>query len=263
MDIYEIVAEAKKQGRSLILATVVQIKGSVPRETGAKLIIWPDGKTDGTIGGGAVENAVIEEAKEMFKTNRSKLLDYDLSELNMQCGGRMSIYIEPVIPNPPLFIFGAGHIGVALAHLAHGLNFSVSVIDNRPDFANRQRFPHAQNIIAENYSKAFEELKFNDNTYVVILTHKHLFDQEVVEHCVQKSFKYLGMIGSRTKVKKSLDQLADDGIPEKQLKRIHSPIGLNIAAQTPEEIAVAIAAELIGVRNGADLNELTMKLHHD
>ena len=186
-----------------------------------------------------------------------------MSDLKMQCGGKMTVFLEPIVSRPPLFIFGAGHIGLALSKIGDMLGFSITVVDNRPEFANRERFPDVHRVIAKDYIEALGGLNFSPDACIVIVTYKHLHDQAILEQCVQKPFRYLGMIGSKSKVVKSLKSLKDKGVNKALLSRIHSPIGLNIGAQTPEEIAVAIAAEIIGVRSGADISSLQMKLDYD
>jgi xanthine dehydrogenase accessory factor len=178
----------------------------------------------------------------------------------MVCGGGMSVFLEPLLPAPKLIIFGAGHIGSALSQIGTLLDFNVTVIDSRPEFANAERLPWADTIVAENYQQAIDALSLTDNVYVVILTHKHVHDFEVLEQLIHKSFRYLGMIGSKTKVAKAFQQLRDKGIDEGIIKKIHSPIGISIGANTPAEIAISIAAELVAVRSGADVSNCTLCL---
>lgn len=251
MSIYNKILKIQRSGKSAVLATVVKSIGSAPRKEGAKMLVHADGSIDGTIGGGAVEKAVIEEALKIMGSSQTRLLDYDLGkDLAMSCGGKMSIFLESLAPQPQLFIFGAGHIGRALTKIARMLNFQVTVIDNRPEFANSERLPEASTIIADDYGNALNKIEFPPDSYIVLVTHRHAHDQMILEHCVNLPFKYLGMIGSRNKVKKAFDLLREKGVPEETISRIHSPIGLDIGADTPEEIAVAIAGELIGVRSG-------------
>jgi xanthine dehydrogenase accessory factor len=258
MDIFEKVVDAKKRGLPLVLLSVIDVKGSSPREIGARMILWQDGTTDGTIGGGAIEKEALQEAGRVFETREARVFHYDLTDLKMQCGGKMSVFIEPILPKKQLIIFGAGHIGLALSHIAELLSFSLTVVDDRSEFANEQRFPHAAAIICKNYKESFNDLIFKDS-YIVIVTYKHLHDQEILEECVKHPFAYLGMIGSTTKVTKAFNLLMEKNVSKDILNKIHSPIGLDIGANTPEEIAVAIAAEMIAVKNGQDISSLTMK----
>ncbi len=251
MDIFEEIVAARKSNQPVVLATVIQSLGSAPREEGARMLVRPDGSIAGTIGGGAVEQKIIEEALQLMKGGASKLITYELKDIGMQCGGGMSVFIEPLVPAPQLLIFGAGHIGACLAQIGKMLEFSVTVVDNRPEFANADRLPWADTIIAEEYAAAIERLVFNARTYVVILTHKHAHDYEVLEKCLNKTWCYLGMIGSRAKVAKVFDQLRAKGVADEIIAKIHSPVGIKIGANTPAEIAISILAEIIQVRSSA------------
>jgi len=181
----------------------------------------------------------------------ARLISHDLKDIGMTCGGGMSVFIEPLVPAPRLVIFGGGHIGACLAQIGKMLEFSVTVVDNRPEFANAERLPWADTVIAGDYAAAIEKIAFNDRTYVVILTHKHTHDFEVLEKCLNKKYRYLGMIGSKTKVAKVLQQLRDNGAAEEVVAQIHSPVGIKIGANTPAEIAISILAEIIQVRSSA------------
>ncbi len=249
MDIFEEIVAAKKSNQPLVLATVIESSGSAPREEGARMLVRPDGSISGTIGGGAVEQKVIEEAMSLIKGGSATLLDYTLKDIGMECGGGMKVFIEPLVPSPQLLIFGAGHIGACIAQVGKMLDFSVTVVDNRPDFANKERLPWADTIIAEDYSTAIDKAGFNDRTYAVILTHKHAHDYEVLECCLNKTWAYLGMIGSRAKVAKVFDQLRSKGVSDEIIQKIHSPVGIKIGATTPAEIAISILAEIIQERS--------------
>ena len=250
MEFYQKIIKVKESGKPIVLATVVQSLGSAPRSEGAKMLVYQDGSIDGTIGGGAVEKAVLDEALTLMGKNETKLLSYDLgNDLAMQCGGKMTIFLESLTPQPQLFIFGAGHIGAVLVDLGNMLGFVTTVIDNRPEFAKKERLPKADVVISEEYSKALKKITITSNAFIVLVTHKHTHDQEILEYCINQPFKYLGMIASKTKVKKVFDLLRNKGVAEKSIKKVHSPIGLDIGADTPEELAVAIAGEMIAVRS--------------
>lgn len=263
MNIWQKLTEAQHQGRAAVLVTVVAVEGSAPREVGAKMLVYQDGSTDGTVGGGAVEKAAVELCGQVLQQRRPLLMEYDLGALGMSCGGRMKIFFEPYFAAPPLFIFGAGHIGKALAEIAHLLQFRITVVDDRPEFAVAERFPHAEAVLCCSYGDSFSRLEPTPDSYIVIVTYRHMHDQTILAHCAQQPFAYLGMIGSRTKVSQTIKTLKEQGISAEALARVHSPIGLKIGARTPEEIAVAVAAEMIAVRNGADLTGLSMKITHD
>lgn len=255
MDVFEEIIRAKKHGESVVLATVVDSKGSAPRTAGARMLIKKDGTILGSIGGGAIEKTVVDEAKGIAGTEQTKLFAYDLGkDLGMSCGGRMSIFLEPLMPPAHLIIFGAGHIGTALAQLGRLLDFHVTVIDNRAEFANEKRLPFADQVIVGNYGDILPEIKFHAETFIVLVTHRHAHDQEILEYCIQQPFKYLGMIGSKTKVAAALKKLSEKGVTEEKIATIHSPIGLDIGADTPAEIAVAIAAEIIAIKKNVDIS---------
>jgi xanthine dehydrogenase accessory factor len=258
MDIFEEIIAAKKANAPVVLATVVESLGSAPREEGARMLVKKDGSTVGTIGGGAVEKKVLDEALSMMSAAAPKLVKYELKDIGMSCGGGMSVFLEPLLPAPQLIIFGAGHIGSALSQIGRMLDFNVTVVDNRPDFANAERLPWADSIVAEDYGKTLEKLSYSESTYMIIVTHKHTHDFEILEQLVQKPFRYLGMIGSRTKVAKAFQQLRDRGVSEEVIRKIYSPVGISIGANTPAEIAVSIAAELVAVKNGATAASCTL-----
>jgi xanthine dehydrogenase accessory factor len=258
MDIFEEIITAKKANAPVVLATVVESLGSAPREEGARMLVKKDGSTVGTIGGGAVEKKVLDEALSMMSAAAPKLVKYELKDIGMSCGGGMAVFLEPLRPAPQLIIFGAGHIGSALSQIGKMLDFNVTVIDNRPDFANAERLPWADSVIAVDYDKVLGDLSYSDETYMIIVTHKHAHDLEILEQLINKPFHYLGMIGSRTKVAKAFQQLRDQGVGEEVIQKIYSPIGISIGANTPAEIAISIAAELVAVRNGARVARCTL-----
>lgn len=252
-DFLEEILKIKEEGRNAALATIVGTKGSTPREVGAKMLILENGKILGTIGGGCLEAEVWQEAMKIIKEEKPRTVHFDLTgqkaeEAGMICGGVMDIYIEPIVPSPKVFIFGGGHISLFLAKISAMIGFQVAVIDDRPQFANQERFPEAEEVIAEEFPFALPKLKVNRSSYLVIVTRGHAFDQEVLEWALGKETRYLGMIGSRKKLKTVYDNLAAKGIPPEKFKRVHAPVGLDIGALTPEEIAVAIAAEMIQER---------------
>lgn len=258
MDIFEEIVAVKNAGTPAVLATVIESLGSSPGKPGARMLIKTDGSTVGTIGGGAIEKRMIDEAMNLMNGTESKFLKYKLEELGMACGGDMSVFLEPLERAPELLIFGAGHIGTALSKIGKMLGFTTIVVDNRPEFANRERLSLADRIIADDYQKVLQDISFSDTTYIVILTHRHIHDFEILDHCAKQPFHYLGMIGSRKKVAKAFQQLKDKGADEETIKRIHAPIGIEIGAEKPEEIAVSIAAELVAIRSGIEIPSLKL-----
>ena len=253
MDIFEEITLVKKSGTRAMLATVIESIGSAPGKPGARMIVKADGSTVGTIGGGAVEKKITEVALEGIQGAETKVIHYKLEELGMACGGGMSIFLEPLLSAPDLIIFGAGHIGSALSRIGSLLGFATTVVDSRDEFANRERLPRADRVIAQDYKKALPQLSFTDTSYLVILTHRHANDFEILEYCIKKPFYYLGMIGSRKKVATAFQQLREKGMSEESIKRVHAPIGISIGAETPEEIAVSIAAQLVAVKSDTEV----------
>jgi xanthine dehydrogenase accessory factor len=250
-DIYQEVVRIRDKGEEAALVTVVSASGSTPREEGAKMLVRPDGSILGSIGGGSVEARIISEAIEIIHKGRPQLLSYRLKEgeeLGMICGGDIEVFVEPILPEPTLYIFGGGHIALALAKMAKLVGFKIVVIDDRPEFANPQRFPEAEQTLAIDFAKAFSRLKIDKSGYIVIVTHGHKGDEVVLQGALRTKAKYIGMIGSKTKNKTVFSNLRAKGISQELLDKAYTPIGLRIGAQTPEEIAVSILAEVIKIR---------------
>ena len=250
--VMKVLMECLEHDTPCVLATLVQVEGSAPRNTGAKMLVLQGGDTRGTIGGGALEGAVLEAAEEALRTGKPVLLSYDLRpDLGMLCGGRARVFIEPHGMASRLYIFGAGHVGKALHELTRRLGFHVTVVDQRPQLASEDRFPGCVGFVHSFEAERWDGLVFDDNTYCVVATAGHATDTEVVTHLFEHQPRYIGMIGSMTKRRAVERALLERGIPEQRLETMHTPMGLSIGAETPEEIAVSIAAELIQVRSGA------------
>ena len=255
-DIYESIASLRRRGEKAVLATIVSTRGSAPRKESAKMLVLADGKIIGTIGGGAIEHQVYQEALKLIEGNESRLAHYELTNADasregMTCGGIVDVFLEPIKPLPSLIIFGGGHISFFLARIGKMVDFRVTIIDDRPEFANPERFPEADETIAEDMASAMKRLQINGSSYIVIVTRGHQKDEQVLEWAVTTPAGYIGMIGSKRKIKTSFTYLLSKGITREQLDSVHSPIGLSIGAETPEEIAVAIMAEIIQVRHQA------------
>jgi xanthine dehydrogenase accessory factor len=255
-DIYQEIIKIKEAGEEAALVTIVSATGSTPREEGTKMLVKPDGTIAGTIGGGSLEAQVIEEAVGVIKQGKPKHLHMSLTakeagEAGMICGGDLEVFIEPILTTPTMYIFGGGHISLSLARIAKLIGFKIVVIDDRTEYANAERFPEAEMVLAEDFAKAFSKLKIDKTSYIVIVTRGHQNDELVLEWAISTPAKYIGMIGSKTKVKTTYSHLLAKGVSQKTLDSVHSPIGLAIDAQTPEEIAVSILAEIIKVRRSA------------
>jgi len=252
-DIYEEIVRIRSKGERAALATVVSIRGSAPTHEAAKMLIKGDGTVVGTIGGGCVEAEVWQAAREVMESGRPKVFHFRLDEKEMTdsgliCGGTLEVFLEPILSNPSLYIFGAGHICYYLARAAKMAGFRVVVIDDRPAFANPERFPEADEIYAEDFPVVFKRLKVDPSSYIAIVTRGHLHDETVLEWAMRTPAKYIGMIGSRRKIKRIFKDLEERGVPGQALDRIHAPIGIDIGAETPAEIAISILAEMIQVR---------------
>jgi xanthine dehydrogenase accessory factor len=267
-EVFAAVALALDRGEPAALVTIVSTTGSTPQRVGAKMLVYSDGRTVGTIGGGCYENDAFWKAREAIGHRRPQLVRYELSddfaqETGLICGGQMEVYIEPIEPSPELYIIGAGHVGFHLARVAHEVGFRVHVVDDREKFANTERFPHAAEVVAEDIPAWLERTPLPAHAYVVIVTRGHTNDLEALRALAPRELRYLGLIGSRAKVARIFDQLLSDATPPDALKHVHAPIGLDIGAVTPQEIAVSILAELIAVKHGKmktrDAGELTMR----
>ncbi len=257
-------AAALERGEPAALVTIVRSTGSTPQRTGAKMLVFADGRTVGTIGGGCYENESVLKAREVIATGKPALVKYDLNddfveESGLICGGQMEVYIDPVAPAPALYVIGAGHVGWHLAKFAADAGFRIHVVDDREKFANAERFPAAQAIVVDDISAWLHRADLPPTAYVVVVTRGHTHDFEAIRALAARDLRYLGLIGSRAKVARIFDALDAEGMPGECLDRVHAPIGLDIGAITPAEIAVSILAELIAIRHGKDVSAASMK----
>jgi len=256
MDIYEELVRLRRQGQKCALATIVQVNGSIPSFESAKMLIREDGSIVGTIGGGCVEAEVWNAAREVMETEKPRHLNFNLGQEaaydnGLICGGQLNVFVEPVIPCPRAFIFGAGHISKSISKIANIAGFATSIIDNRQQFANRERFPEAEDIFAEEYEEVFPKLPINSTSYLVIVTRGHRDDMRVLRWAVTTPARYIAMIGSKRKTIAVVKELEKEGISRETFDRVHAPMGLEIGAITPEEIAVSVVAEMIATRRAA------------
>ena len=254
-EVFAAVADALERGEPAALVTIVSARGSTPQRVGAKMLVFADGRIVGTIGGGCYENDAFWKAREAITSRRPELVHYELDddfaqETGLICGGQMDVYIEPIEPSPELYVIGAGHVGFHLARVAHEVGFRVHVVDDREKFANRERFPDAVEIVVEDIPAWIGRTQLPPHAYVVIVTRGHTNDLEALRALAPRDLRYLGLIGSRAKVARIYEQLVADQIAPDTLKHVHAPIGLDIGAVTPQEIAVSILAELIAVKHG-------------
>lgn len=256
MDVFEELVRLRREGRKCALATIIEVRGSIPSHETAKLLVRDDGSILGTIGGGCVEAEVWSAAREVIATGQSRRLSFHLNQdaaydNGLICGGQLDVFIEPVLPAPRALIFGAGHISKSLSKIAAIAGFETVIVDDREAFASRERFPEAAAIHAGEYEDVFPKLEPNDSSYIVIVTRGHRDDMRILRWAVGTPACYVAMIGSRRKVISVARELQKEGIPAAALERVHAPMGLDIGAVTPEEIAVSVVAEMIAVRRGA------------
>src|SRR6266700_2399635 len=266
IDLFDEIQKMRQQGRKAALATIVQIRGSVPSFQSAKMLIRDDGSTLGSVGGGCVEAEVWTAAQDVIRDEKARVMSFDLTDESMAesgliCGGKLEIFIEPILPTPKIVIFGAGNIATQVSKISTIAGFQTTIVDNRPVYANRERFPEAEAIFSESFEQAFDQIVPNENTYVIIVTRGHQEDQNVLRWAVKTDARYIGMIGSKRKIRAIVEQLEVEGISRERLERVFMPIGLDIGAVLPEEIAVAIVAELIHNRRAGFKHPLSKKLY--
>jgi len=253
MDIYEQIVELRRQGRRGAVATIVNVRGSIPSFQTAKMLVRDDGSIAGTIGGGCVEADVWQAAREVMESEKPRTLKFDLNQdpkydTGLVCGGTLEVFVEPILPPALLYIFGAGHVALNICRTAASAGFDVIVTDNRSSYATQERFPGAREVHALDFDEAMQKLDPNESSYIVIVTRGHRDDMHILRWAVQTRAGYVGMIGSKRKVIEIFKALQAEGIPAHLFDRVHAPIGLDIGAVTPEEIGVAITAELIAIR---------------
>jgi xanthine dehydrogenase accessory factor len=254
-EVFAALAEALQRGEEVALVTITASSGSTPQRVGAKMLVFADGRTVGTIGGGCYENDAFWKAREAIKARRPANVKYELNddfaeESGLVCGGQMEVFIEPVEPAPDVYVFGAGHVGHSLARMAHDVGFRVHVVDDREKFASADRFPEGVQVVVDDIPGWLAAHAMPPTAYAVIVTRGHRHDLDALRALAPRGLRYLGLIGSRAKVKRVYDALLEEGLSPEALRSVHAPIGLDIGAITPQEIAVSILAELIAVKHG-------------
>jgi len=252
VDLFEEIVRMRRAGQRAALATIVHTNGSIPSYESSRMLVREDGSIAGTIGGGCVEAEVWAAAKEVMHLEAPRKMVFNLNneasyDNGLICGGTLE---EPILPQPMLYLFGGGHVSMAVAKAASAAGFGIGVVDDREAFANKERFPMALEIYAS-YEDAFEKIHPNASSYLVIVTRGHKEDMRVLAWAVRTEARYLGMIGSKRKVLSVYKALENDGYKPEEFGRVYAPMGLEIGALSPEEIAVSIAAELVAVRRNA------------
>ena len=244
--------QAVQKGQSYAFATITEatLKGT-PRKAGAKMIVFDDGTSWGTIGGGRNEKAAIAQCLKAIASQKPVTVTYDYFGRKGEsvCGGQMKVFIEPFTPQKRLVICGAGHIALPLSAIAKMLGFKVTIIDNRKAFANQKRFPHADKIIVGDHAQELARVSIGPDTFVTVVTQGNEFDYECMKTVIRSDAAYIGVISSKPKKVKFFKRLREEGVEEKYLKRVHIPMGIDLGAQTPEEIAVSICSQMIALKN--------------
>ncbi|MGQ9616860.1 MAG: XdhC family protein [Spirochaetota bacterium] len=252
--VFRRIADLIREGKQFAVATIIDVEGSSPRLSGTRMLIFPEGKVEGTIGGGALEKRVLEDALRLMKEGGSKKLVYDLggrgegSPLGMMCGGMVEVFIETFKRYMSVFIFGAGHIGKKLAQLCGLLGITHWVIDNREEYARRELFPDAAGVLHLDFAESFRHLPIDERSYIIIVTYGHQYDGVCLEEALKTRAVYIGMIGSRSKVKGLLDSLKAKGVDADD-PRIYAPVGLHLGDSSPEQISISIIAEIIKINS--------------
>jgi len=255
LDIFEEIVKMRRAGQRGALATIVHTNGSIPSYESSRMLVREDGSIAGTIGGGCVEADVWAAARIAMENETPRKMVFNLNhdagnDSGLICGGTLEIFVEPILPQPMLYLFGGGHISMALAKSAFATGFAITVIDDREAFANRERFPMAEKVVTS-YEEAFESIAPNNSSYLVVVTRGHKDDMRVLAWAVRTPARYVGMIGSKRKVLSVYQALEREGYSPEEFARVYAPMGLNIGALSPEEIAISILAELIAIRRNA------------
>jgi xanthine dehydrogenase accessory factor len=256
MSLYSRLAELQTRGEPAALCTVIRTTGSVPRRAGAKMLVLADGSTEDTIGGGEMEARVIAEALAAIKDEQSRTLEYSLIDSSRGdpgiCGGTVEVFVEPINPEPSLLIIGAGHVGKALAQLADFLGFRVLVSDDRPELCNPNNIPNGDAFYPVPISELPKHVALNAQTYICLTTRNAQIDISGLPALLDSPVAYLGVIGSRRRWAEARKKLKAAGVPAATLDRVRSPMGLELNAETPEEIALSIMSEIVMLRRGGD-----------
>lgn len=254
MSIYSALAELEQSGQAGALCTIIRSRGSTPRHQGSKMLVYEDGRFTGTVGGGEIENRILREALASISDGQSRMLSYDMVNPKAGdpgvCGGTVEVFVEPILPRPTLLVIGGGHVGKAVAHLAHWLNFRVVVSDDRVEFCTPEANPDADAFLPVPMAEIPNQMKITPQTYIVLTTRGVMVDVPGLPGLLDAPAGYLGIIGSKRRWLTTRKALVDAGIEESKLQKVVSPIGLELNAETPEEIAVSIMAEIIMLRNG-------------
>jgi xanthine dehydrogenase accessory factor len=254
MEIYEEILRLKKSGRASVLATIVECHGSSPQKQGAKMLVRDDGSIMGTLGGGCIEAEVVQHSLMAIQDGQPRTVPFELTEKHggLVCGGKVLVYIEPVLIEPRIVILGAGHVGRALSTLARFSGFTVTVVDDRPEYANRDNIPDAHDIVVNDFPDVFSRVPVERGTFIVVATRGHNHDLDAIKAALGTGAGYIGLMGSRRKKGLLMNALRDAGFAREDIDRVIIPVGIAINSVTPEEIAVSIMAQIIQRRRQHD-----------
>ena len=255
IDIYEEIVRLRNTGEPAALATIVRRIGSTPRKDSAKMLIRKDGSSLGSIGGGCVEAEVWEIAQRVMSSNRPKILEYEMTDENMEeeglvCGGKVEVFVEPILVNSTVIILGCGHVGQSISAQMVDLGCRVTVVDDRESFASTDRFPGTERVLIRDFGESLADLKIPQDGFAFIVTRGHRHDEQALASALRLGLRYIGLIGSRRKIKIIVTNLLEQGFQIANFKNLYAPIGIDIGSESPPEIAVSVAAELIAIRKG-------------
>jgi xanthine dehydrogenase accessory factor len=264
MDIYQRLAELEKEGKAAALCTIIESHGSTPRHTGSKMIVFQDGRIEGSVGGGDVENRTIQEALQAIRENKSRQVHHNMVDPERGdpgiCGGQVDVYIEPLNLKPKIVIIGGGHVGKTLAHLGKWLGYRVAISDDRPEFCSPEANPDADEFYPVEMKDLPSHLTIDSQTYLILATRGVSVDTPGLPALIETDAAYIGVIGSRRRWLATIKGLKEMGIPQEKINRVISPIGLELQAETPEEIAVSIFAEILMLMNGASGKRMSLQV---
>lgn len=254
--IYKQIAEALERGESVVLCTITESHGSTPRHTGSKMLVYEDGRFIGTVGGGELEHRVLDEAQIALVEGKPTKLNYSMTDPARGdpgvCGGQVEIFVEPILPKEKIVIIGGGHVGKAVAHLAKWLGFWVAVSDDRTEFCTPEMNPDADEFFPVPMQDLPAHLKINRSTYLLLTTRGSNVDVLGLPPLLESKAGYIGVIGSKRRWAATVKGLKEKGVSDEAIARVHSPMGLELNAETPEEIAVSVMAEIIMLKYGGD-----------
>ena len=268
IDIYEEIVRLRTKGEPAALATIVRRVGSTPRKDNAKMLIRRDGSSIGSIGGGCVEAEVWEIARRVMRTSRAQILEYemtdeDLEEEGLVCGGKVEVFVEPILSNATVVILGCGHVGQSICEQLVKLGCRVTVVDDRKTFASVERFPDAERVLVREFDQSLEDLDIPEDGFAFVVTRGHRHDQQALATALGLGLRYVGLIGSRRKIKLLVGNLLEEGFQMTDFENLYAPIGIEIGSESPPEIAVSVAAELIAIRKGVHKRSPKQQFIHD